>query len=258
MLSRAIIGALASAGIAFWAIWVGALSRSGALATTVVGTVVLSAGWSWGILLASFFGLGVALTRMGGQRKAERVGGIIAKSGARDVWQVLANGGVFTAAATAAIISPSATWSALGIGALSASAADTWATEIGTLFGGEPRSIISGRRVPVGASGGITLAGSAGAAGGAAFMALVAVLIGWQTGIAVIVLSGVAGAVADSILGALAQERFWCATCAQPTEQSIHRCGTLTSRAGGFPGLNNDIVNLLCSLVGALVALVMS
>lgn len=258
MLLRAIIGALVSGAIVSWALRAGALTRSGAFAATLVGTISLTAGWSWGILLASFFVSSIALSKTGERRKAERVGGIVAKSGARDASQVLANGGVFAAVAVAAIVSPASVWPALGIGALAASTADTWATEIGTLLGGEPRSIISRRRVAVGASGGITLAGSAGAVGGAAFMALVATLIEWPTAVTVIILSGVAGAVADSILGAVAQERFWCEACAAPTEQSIHRCGTITSRAGGFAGLNNDVVNLLCSAVGALVALVMS
>ena len=258
MLLRAIIGALASGGIAFWTLRVGALTRSGALAAAIVGTVVVAAGWGWGVLLATFFVSSIVLSRIGEPRKAQRVGGIVAKSGARDAWQVLANGGMFAAAAAAAILSPSSIWPAIGVGALAAAAADTWGTEIGTLLGGEPRSIISGQRVAVGASGGITLAGTAGTVGGAGFMALAAALTGWPVGIGVILLSGIAGAVADSILGALAQERFWCEACAMPTEQSVHRCGTIASRAGGLAGLNNDVVNLLCSLIGALVALVMS
>jgi uncharacterized protein (TIGR00297 family) len=258
VLLRAIIGALASGGIAFWTLRVGALTRGGALAATLVGTVVVAAGWSWGVLLASFFVSSIALSRMGEPRKAQRVAGIVAKTGARDAWQVLANGGLFAGAAAAAILSPSSVWPAIGIGALSASAADTWGTEIGTLLGGEPRSIVSGRRVAAGASGGITLAGTAGTVGGAGVMALAAALTDWPVGIGVILVSGVVGAMTDSILGAVAQERFWCEACAMPTEQSIHRCGTITSRAGGFAGLNNDVVNLLCSLIGALVALVMS
>ncbi|MDQ3674228.1 MAG: DUF92 domain-containing protein, partial [Gemmatimonadota bacterium] len=180
------------------------------------------------------------------------------KTGARDAWQVVANGGLFAAAAAAAIVSPSPIWPIIAVGALAAATADTWATEIGTILGGEPRSIVSGRRVPVGASGGITLAGSAAAVAGAAFMAVVAALVDWQTGIAVIVASGVAGAVADSILGALVQERFWCDVCALPTEQSVHRCGTTASRAGGIAGVTNDAVNLFCSSVGALIALSLS
>ena len=234
------------------------LSRSGTIAAALVGGVSIAAGWSWGILLAAFFVSSIALSRLGRQRKAESTGGIVAKTGPRDLWQVLANGGVFAAAAAAAIVSPHPAWRAVGVGALAASTADTWATEIGTLFGGRPRSILSGKRIPIGTSGGITLAGSTASLAGAAFITGAAVLVGWDVPIVVILLSGVAGALADSVLGALVQERFWCEACAAPTEQSIHRCGTTTSRTGGFAGLNNDVVNLVCSMVGALIALVMS
>lgn len=237
---------------------VNALSGGGALTATVVGTVAIAAGWRWGILLAAFFVSSITLSRFGRQRRAESIAGIVAKSGARDLWQVLANGGIFAAAAAAAIVSPYPGWRAVGVGALAASTADTWATEIGTLVGGRPRSILSGERIPIGASGGITPAGSIAAVAGAAFMAVIAGAIHWEVPILVILLSGVAGALADSVLGALVQERFWCEACAAPTEQPIHRCGTITSRAGGFAGLDNDVVNLVCSAVGALIALLMA
>ena len=224
----------------------------------VVGTVAVAAGWTWGVLLAAFFISSISLSILGKNQRPDSIDGIVAKTGPRDASQVLANGGVFAAAAAIAIFSTCPAWRAIGIGALAASAADTWATEIGTLFGGQPRSIISGQRIPAGASGGITVAGSLATLGGAVFMAIVATSLDWDTAAAAIAVGGVAGAVSDSILGAVVQERFWCAACQLPTEQPIHRCGTITSRAGGFAGLNNDVVNLLCSLVGALIALVMS
>ena len=225
---------------------------------TLVGSLAIAAGWSWGVMLAAFFFSSVALSRLGRERKAYSTDGIIAKTGERDAWQVLANGGIFAAAAAAAMLSSHPGWQAVGAGALAAATADTWATEIGTLFGGQPRSILSGQRVPIGTSGGVTLAGSIAAAGGAAFIAIVAGVMQWDVTLVAIVASGAGGAAADSILGALVQERFWCGTCAISTEQSIHRCGTITSRTAGFAGFNNDVVNLLCSVVGALIALVMS
>ena len=59
----------------------------------------------------------------------------------------------------------------LAAGALAAASADTWATEVGTLWGGRPRSIISGRPVAPGMSGGITLIGTMGALVGSAIVA---------------------------------------------------------------------------------------
>ena len=195
---------------------------------------------------------------MGAQRKLEISRAIVAKTDERDLWQVAANGGLFTVAAVASLVSPSAIWLAIGIGALAASAADTWATEVGTLVGGQPRSITSGKRVPAGTSGGITLAGSAASIAGAAFMALVAASLKWPVPAYVIVASGVAGAVADSLAGGSIQERRWCASCSALTERALHVCGTRTKRVGGIAGFDNDVVNLLCSFVGALVALLLS
>ena len=222
-----------------------------------MGTVAVAAGWSWGILLVAFFLSGTGLSRIGARRKAEILDGIVAKNRSRDVWQVLANGGLFTAAGLASIVSPAPVWLVIGIGALAASAADTWATEVGTLLGGEPRSIISGKTLPAGTSGGVTLAGSAAAAGGAAFMATAALLAGWPVPLYVAIASGVAGAFADSLAGALVQERRWCSACRAPTERTVHVCGTRTGRVGGIAGFDNDVVNLVCSFVGALVALLM-
>ena len=51
------------------------------------------------------------------------------------------------------------------------------------------------------------------------------------------------------------QERRWCPRCAAETEQHIHRCGTPTVYYRALSGLNNDVVNLLCTVVGAAVAL---
>jgi uncharacterized protein (TIGR00297 family) len=200
---------------------------------------------------------GIGLSRVGARRKAERIDAIVAKNRSRDLWQVLANGGLFAAAAVASIVSPAPVWLAIGIGALAASAADTWATEIGTLLGGEPRSVISGKTLPAGTSGGVTIAGSAAAVGGAAFIAIAASLVGWPQPFYVAVASGIAGAFADSLAGALIQERRWCSACRAPTERTVHVCGTRTGRVGGIAGFDNDVVNLVCSFAGALVALLM-
>ena len=67
------------------------------------------------------------------RREGARTASIVAKGGERDAMQVLANGAMFAGAAFAMVLRPDTRWIALGAGALAASAADTWATEIGTL-----------------------------------------------------------------------------------------------------------------------------
>jgi len=258
VLARALAGALLSILLAVTARRMRSLSTSGSWAAAVVGTLALTAGWGWGIILFSFFASGSALSKLGERRKADLIGSIVEKGGERDAVQVLANGGVFAAAALAHSLFPSPVWMAIGSGALAASAADTWATELGTLAGGTPISVISGKRVPPGTSGGITFVGTVAAIAGAIFIAVVTALANWPVPFTAITVGGVAGALADSILGATIQTRRWCDLCAESTERLVHRCGTTTRPVGGLAGFDNDSVNTVCSAVGALVALLLS
>jgi uncharacterized protein (TIGR00297 family) len=230
------------------------LSTSGAIASAVVGTLAFAAGWSWGVMLLSFFVSASALSKMGERRKMERVGSIVEKGGERDVRQVLANGGVFAVAALGQVLLPLPGWHALGAGALAAAAADTWATEVGTLARTDAISIVSGKRVPAGTSGAVTAAGSTAGIAGALFIAAVATLANWPVAFTGVAVGGVAGALADSLLGGTLQARRWCDVCAKSTERVVHSCGTITRPAGGLAGLDNDAVNAICSAVGALVA----
>ena len=258
MLTSALIGVVLSALVALAARRKRTLATSGAITGAVVGTISIAAGWSWGVLLLSLFVSASALSRLGERKKAERVGPVVEKGGERDARQVLANGGVFAAAALGSLLAPSPIWYAIGAGALAASTADTWATEVGTLEGDNPISIISGRTVAPGTSGGITLVGTAAGVGGALFIGAVAALANWPAPFAAVALGGVAGALADSLLGATLQSRRWCELCATATERLVHSCGTPTRHAGGLVGFDNDAVNAACSGVGALVALLLS
>jgi uncharacterized protein (TIGR00297 family) len=235
-----------------------ALTASGAVAAAVIGTAAIAAGWSWGALLLAMFVSASALSKVGQRKKAARVDAIVAKGGKRDAYQVMANGGLFAVAAVGYLFSPATAWFAIAAGSLAASAADTWATEVGTLSRVEPVYIVNGRRVPPGTSGGITLAGTASSVAGALFIAAVAASTSWPTPFAAIAVGGFAGALSDSILGGTVQARRWCELCAKGTERFIHDCGATTRPAGGIPGFNNDLVNAACSAIGALVALLMS
>jgi uncharacterized protein (TIGR00297 family) len=258
VLARALIGAVLSVFVALAARSTRMLATSGAIAGAVIGTTSIAAGWSWGVLLLSLFASASALSRLGEREKAERVGQVVEKGGERDAGQVLANGGLFAIAALGSLVVPSPIWYAIGAGALAASTADTWATEVGTFAGDDPISIISGRRVPPGTSGGITLVGTAAGVGGALFIGAVAALANWPVSFVAVALGGVAGALADSLLGATLQARRWCDPCATATERLVHSCGTPTRHAGGLVGFDNDAVNAACSGVGALIALLLS
>lgn len=233
-----------------------ALSVSGAWSATAVGTVAVLAGWEWTAILLTFFATSSALSRWHRSVKERATSGVVEKGGERDAWQVFANGGIFALCALGGILWPSPSWTLAGVGALASATADTWATEIGTAIGGTPRAIWNGRAVPVGTSGAVTVAGSLAMLVGALVLGTAAVVAGFGKEILVpVVAGGVAGAVADTLLGATVQERRWCARCAQATEQQVHDCGAETTRRRGWAGLDNDVVNLTSCVAGAAVAL---
>jgi uncharacterized protein (TIGR00297 family) len=207
-------------------------------------------------MMIAFFVASSALSRFRAAQKEARTGGVVAKGGERDAAQVLANGGLFALAAVGSLAYPSPLWWAAGAGALAAATADTWGTEIGTLVGHPPRSILDGRVVPPGTSGGVTLVGTLASLGGAAFLALVVAAAGWGRETALAVLAGgFGGALADSLLGATLQARRWCDRCERGTERDVHDCGSPSRPAGGVRWLGNDAVNALSGLAGAILAL---
>ena len=229
------------------------LNGSGTVAATFVGAAALIGGGRWVIMLLFFFVTSNALSRWRARDRDRLVGSLIEKGGRRDAWQVLANGGVFAIAAVLATFDDPFTWHAIGVGAIAAATTDTWSTEIGTVLGGTPIDIRSGRQVLPGTSGGITIAGSATAVVAAILAALVARAIGWSTPAFAIVIGGLVGSLTDSLLGSTVQERRWCPGCDVATERRTHSCGTTTVHRGGIRGCDNDIVNLLSTVAGAVV-----
>lgn len=248
-------GFLAATLTAFLARRAGALSTSGAIAAAIVGTASVVAGWNWGTLLVLYFVASTALSRIGIAEKERRTGGVVAKGGARDAAQVFANGGVFALGALAAsALGAPPTLVAGAVGALAAAAADTWATEIGVLLGGTPRSVLTLRAVPPGTSGGVSAAGTIAMISGALFVALAARTLALTDALSIVTLAGCAGALADTLIGATLQERRWCDACGLATERLTHDCHAATRFAGGVPGMDNDVVNLLATLTGAAAA----
>jgi uncharacterized protein (TIGR00297 family) len=259
MIGRALAGFVLAAVIAVVARRTRSLTSSGAVAATAIGTLAVAAGWSWAVLLIVYFATSTALSRLGRAVKERQTVSIVAKGGARDATQVLANGAMFGTAAFVMTVRPDVSWITLGAGSLAASAADTWATEIGTLYGGVPRSILTWRSVPAGTSGGISAIGTVAALAGAVFVALVVAALGWTWIVARnVMMGGLAGALIDSLLGATIQSRRWCDQCQRETERTVHDCGAPTRNVRGFVWLDNDMVNFLSNAGGALIAAILS
>jgi len=255
-MERALAGLLLAGAIAAGARRTRSLSWDGALAAVAVGTAATIAGWDWAFIVILFFVTSTALSRFRRTVRDARIGSIVEKGDERDAYQVLANGGVFAAAAVVASITGDPKWAAGALGALAAATSDTWGTELGTLAGRPPRSIVSFKTLEPGTSGGVTGPGTLASVVGAALIAAVAVATGVSTDATAILAGGVAGSLADSLAGATIQERRWCDRCSRFTERRVHSCGSPTRVSGGVAGFRNDVVNVLCTLVGGGVAFV--
>jgi uncharacterized membrane protein len=88
------VGFALNAAAALVVLWRGSLDPGGAAAGVAVGTVIFACGGFlfWVILMAFF----ISSTALGyvGRRQKESLKKIHQKGGRRDMWQVLANGGV--------------------------------------------------------------------------------------------------------------------------------------------------------------------
>jgi len=256
--SRVLFGLLFASGLAMAAHRARALTSDGAIAAAMVGAATVIGGWDWVIFLLFFFVTSSALSRWNADVKHALVSSTVEKGDRRDAIQVAANGAVFAIAALGSVLAPASGWLALGAGAVATATADTWGTEIGLSWGGIPRQILTGAELSPGASGGVTLVGTAGTILGAGAAAIVAWTLRWQVPAAAVFAGGVAGAFLDSLLGATVQERRWCATCGKMTERRVHTCGASTERSGGIPGFGNDAVNLTSIVAGAVVTRMLS
>lgn len=240
------------------------LNRSGALAAICLGTIFFGlGGWGGAALLLGFFITSSALSRLFRQRK-RKLNEKFSKGDERDAAQVFANGGIAGLFLILYSIQPGWSWAwAACAGALAAANADTWATEFGVLSRRAPRLITTGQSVERGSSGGISLTGTLAASGGALLIGLLAVLF-WPTSLSfgntlliilLIGLGGLAGSLADSLLGATWQAIYTCPSCNKETERHpLHTCGTPTTQIRGLSWLNNDWVNTACTIVGALLS----
>jgi uncharacterized protein (TIGR00297 family) len=262
---RLLLGLLLSASIGLFAYRRRSLSRSGVAGAMATGAVTVGmGGWSWGLSLIYFFVSSSLLSHFRSRDKERIATDKFSKGSQRDLWQVLANGGVASALSLAHGMtrSPGAKelLQAGYTGALATANGDTWATELGVLNTRPPRLITTGKPVASGTSGGVTLLGTGAAAAGGLSLGLVFWLLqGMHKSHATVpligLLTGLVGSFADSLMGATIQAMYYCPVCEKETERSVHSCGTPTHFIRGIPHFDNDVINFIATLFGALLGM---
>lgn len=262
MMESIFYGLIFSGGVAGIAYWKRSLTGSGAIAAILVGTNIYALGSiPWYGLLIVFFTSSSLLSHLKKKKKAQVEENRFAKTGRRDAMQVVANGGLGVVVVWFAALSADPIPSfAFYTGVMATVTADTWGTEMGVLSHGNPRHILTGKRVEKGTSGGLSFGGTVGTALGALCIGFFAAVFLWileqewePKWIYIGLISGFLGALLDSFLGATVQRMFCCSVCGVETEKQTH-CQRQAEKIRGLGWVNNDMVNLVSSVGGGFIA----
>jgi uncharacterized protein (TIGR00297 family) len=229
--AQLLIALLVTTAFASLAYALGMISRGGALGGLVVGTTIYASLGPQGFAVLALFVVGGSLLTRLGYRSKQRTGTAQEHGGRRGARNALANCSVATLCAVLATTTGSELFTAAFVASLGAAFADTTESEIGQLFSRTPRLITTLRKVPEGTDGAISLSGTlagAGAAGLTATLGLALDLLETPGTALLVAIAAFLGTVADSLIGGLA------------------------SRAG------NELTNVLCTLVAAVLVLILA
>jgi uncharacterized protein (TIGR00297 family) len=239
------------------------LQLNGAIMAFILGSIVFGfGGIVYAIPIVSFFVLSSLLSRIG-KRKKKLLETLFAKTGQRDIYQVLANGGIAGLLVVIMYLFEIKYIFVLYLITLAAATADTWATELGVFSRQKPLLITNFKPVEAGTSGAISLLGSFAALLGSASIAFIGFLVKPDVTVnhssecilfLVIVFSGFISSFIDSYLGALVQAQYRCKICNKLTEKS-HHCHDECDLVHGYKVITNDLVNIFSILITTIIAI---
>lgn len=202
-----------------------AIDLLGTAFMVIMGVIIIfapNAGVNWLFLIIIFLLLGLVFTKYKHQYKKE----IKIYEGTRTIRNVVSNGIVpFTMAA----------FGNYGgfIGSIATATADTMASEVGVTT--TPRLITTFKKVPPGTDGGVSIPGTAAGIIGAGIIGISAYILGIFPDpvktLEIAVISGTIGCFVDSILGAVLERKKY---------------------------LNNEHVNLIATVCGALIGIILA
>ena len=208
----------------------GMVSRDGALGGFVVGTAIYASLGPGGFAVLALFVVGGSALTLIGYRRKERNGAAEAGGGRRGARNALANCGVAVACALLAALTGYGAFAAAFVASLGAAFADTSESEVGGLARRTPRLITNLRKVPPGTDGAVSVPGTLAGVVAAGVTALLGLALGLLDGLGAALLVACAsflGTIADSLVGVL------------------------------VPRLGNELTNVLCTLVAAVLVLVL-
>lgn len=211
---RIVEGLLVNLLFAWLALRSKSIDRMGALSAVLIGTVITAGfGLAGFALMAGFFLVGSTVTKLGYARKAA-LGIAQEKGGARGWRNAFANGGIPALLALGGILSEGPAQTVFLIAyaaAVATAAADTCSSEIGKAYGKRTFLITTFRPVPAGTEGAVSIEGTLGGLFGSAFIASLGVLTGLfqAEGALIVTLAGFLGALAESVIGTVAEKRGW-------------------------------------------------
>ena len=253
-----ILAIIANGLLAGYALKKGSVSPSGGLVGFGIGFLIFWGGGAraW-IVLGVFFLTSSFLSKLTSRSKrfAEQLN---KKGSRRDGIQAFANGGPEAIALAFFGLTGHYGWIGFFLGSMACATADTWSSEVGVHSSRPPRSILTGRIVDPGTSGGISPLGTLAAVAGSVVIGLSAIPLLWVQGLPlglfffVSLLGGILGSFLDSFLGATIQKRYL-GNDGRLTEKS-EKDGVKLPRAPGLGLLNNDGVNIVSNTLTGLGA----
>lgn len=241
---------------------VNSLTRSGALAAFTVGVLFMNIGGfvSWLLLVMLLISSSVIektsiLFRLKSPRRLSSPGEEV---NGRSAFQVLSNSLLALSCLILYWFNQESLYYYLMVIAIAGSTADTWASEIGILSQAVPRSMVTGKKMPPGKSGGVTRLGLIASFLGSAFITSLAVLFSQQVSIDDFIILTVLGglcSIFDSLLGLSVQEVYLdietnkqYEAVPKPLDPQRYQ------RIKGIPGIDNSLVNILSDLLTVLIS----
>ncbi len=236
------------------------LTLSGTIAAVVIGGISMYVYGFTALLTFLFFFLSAAVIGKLSKR-IRKIESIQAKGSRRDAMQVVANGGPATIALLLYKASGSTLFLMVFAACIAEACSDTWAGDIGVLSKKEPISILTGRKIAKGLSGGISFLGTSSGLLGAILVSCIyySSFEGASFALsAVSAASAFLGCLSDSFLGATVQAHYYDEERDMLTEHTVSKSGKKLELVRGIRFMDNDMVNLTSNIVTFVFAFAMS